>query len=127
VRRVVVLLVSLWVVLSTAAMGMAWGAGRSMEEESSAEIEETLIRDPVVCDHDYVSNGIGTAHLTLCGKASQSNPPWLYAINVDAWTTGSCGIYYVSPVPSKAYLYVEVTAYSDCGKLNAMINWVEGH
>ena len=80
-HRKVVFVLSLLVMFSVVATGMTWGADQNIEK--SFEIESAS--DPTVCDYDSVVDSVGGytvghAGLSLCGKASQTNPPWLYLL-----------------------------------------------
>ena len=121
----VVFILSLLVVFSVVAAGMALGADENLDK--NFETESTS--DPTVCDYDSIVDSVGgytTGHagLSLCGKASQTNPPWLYNIHAYANGYGTCYIVYVSQVPSEAYYHVGADAYTGCGDLHAEINWM---
>ncbi len=126
-HRKVVFVLSLLVMFSVVATGMTWGADQNIEK--SFEIESAS--DPTVCDYDSVVDSVGGytvghAGLSLCGKASQTNPPWLYNVRAYANGYGTCPLLYTTQVPSEAYYHIGADAYTGCGHLHTEINWIEG-
>ncbi|MCD6144133.1 hypothetical protein [Thermococcus sp.] len=106
--------------------------------DKSGNIEPTEVEDPIVCDYDSFSNGKAGVSLSVCGRASQSEPGWLYNINYrdNTWGDGGCSFAtdpQTDPPGFPTRVFQGVSYYADAictlrgyKKMIASIEWTPG-
>ncbi|AMM54687.1 hypothetical protein TQ32_09455 [Pyrococcus kukulkanii] len=98
-------------------------------KKNDFQVQE-IPRDPVVTDTDKIGGDfdpwLDSAYAYISGKASQSNPPWLY--NIEKWAIAypNCYLVHTTGTPgTTAYFMAYIQAETTCGELYAEIHWIE--